>query len=283
MRPRALISGFIRDIMVRTKAHGKSTFLPKSEIASTARRLPQVIQESGKEIRVFTPRYGVINERRHQLHEVIRLSGMNISIDDNDHPLIIKVASVSAAKMQVYFIDNEDYFKRKSVLADDKGKWHKDNDERAMFFCRGVIETVKNLGWQPDVIHCHGWLTGLMGLYIKHAFGKDPHFANTKVIFSLYDTVFDSPWDKRFAEKLIMDGFSKEIAEDFQTTDCFSLLKSMVKYCDGINVASENLSPELQEIYDNASCMKQGYVAEENQAKEIGSLFDEVIAGNILA
>jgi starch synthase len=258
-------------------------FLPKSEIASTARRLPQVIQESGKEIRVFTPRYGVINERRHQLHEVIRLSGMNISIDDNDHPLIIKVASVSAAKMQVYFIDNEDYFKRKSVLADDKGNWHKDNDERAMFFCRGVIETVKNLGWQPDVIHCHGWLTGLMGLYIKHAFGKDPHFANTKVIFSLYNTVFDSPWDKRFAEKLIMDGFSKEIAEDFQTTDCVSLLKSMVKYCDGINVASENLSPELQEIYDNASCMKQGYVAEENQAKEIGSLFDEVIAGNILA
>lgn len=258
-------------------------FLPKSEIASTARRLPQVIQESGKEIRVFTPRYGVINERRHQLHEVIRLSGLNISIDDNDHPLIIKVASVSAAKMQVYFIDNEEYFKRKSVLVDDQGKFHKDNDERSMFFCRGVIETVKNLGWQPDVIHCHGWLTGLMGLYIKHSFGNDPHFANTKVIFSMYNDCFDSPWNKRFAEKLILDGFPEEIASQFNATDCLSLIQSMVNFCDGINIASEDLSPELREIYDGATCLKQDYVTEENQAKEIGSLFDEVIAGNILA
>ncbi len=142
-------------------------FLPKSEISSTARRLPQGIQEAGKEIRVFTPRFGSINERRHQLHEVIRLSGMNLIIDDNDHPLIIKVASIAAARMQVYFIDNDEYFKRKNTVVDDKGLDYEDNDERAMFFCRGVLETVKKLGWQPDVIHCHGWMTAPMALYIK--------------------------------------------------------------------------------------------------------------------
>ena len=125
-----------------------SPFLPKSEIASTSRKLPQVIQESGKEIRVFMPRFGVINERRHQLHEVIRLSGLNICIDDQDHPLIIKVASISAARMQVYFIDNDEYFRRKHTLTDENEKEFKDNDERSMFFCRGVLETVKKLGWK---------------------------------------------------------------------------------------------------------------------------------------
>jgi len=120
-----------------------SPFLPKSEIATTARRLPQGIQEGGKEIRVFTPKYGAINERRHQLHEVIRLSGMNLVIDDADHPLIIKVASISAARMQIYFIDNEEYFKRKSPVLDENGEYYGDNDERAIFFCRGVLETVK--------------------------------------------------------------------------------------------------------------------------------------------
>ena len=142
-----------------------SPFLPKSEISKGARNLAQGVQEAGKEIRVFMPRFGVINERRHQLHEVIRLSGMNLIIDDNDHPLIIKVASISAARMQVYFIDNEEYFKRKSTVSDDKGNDHPDNDERSMFFCRGVLETVKKLGWQPDVIHCNGWMTALMPLF----------------------------------------------------------------------------------------------------------------------
>ncbi len=139
-----------------------SPFLPKSEISTTARNLAQGIQEAGKEIRVFMPRFGVINERRHQLHEVIRLSGMNMIIDDKDHPLIIKVASISAARMQVYFIDNDEFFKRKNTVVDDEKKEHADNDERSMFFNRGVLETVKKLGWQPDVIHCSGWMTALM-------------------------------------------------------------------------------------------------------------------------
>ena len=142
-------------------------YLPETRITKICRELPQAIQEKGKEIRNFMPRYGNINERRHQLHEVIRLSGMNLVVDDHDHPLIIKVASIQPAKMQVYFIDNEEYFKRKSALTDLEGNAHPDNDERMIFFCKGVIETVKKLGWAPDIIHCHGWMSSLQVLLFR--------------------------------------------------------------------------------------------------------------------
>ena len=166
-------------------------FLPKSEISSVARRLPQITQEEGKEIRVFTPRYGVINERRHQLHEVIRLSGLNLSIDDQDHPLIIKVASVPQARMQVYFIDNEEYFRRKATFLDEDHELFEDNDERTLFFGKGVIETVKKLGWKPDIIHIHGWMTCCLPLYIKEFEQNEPLFKDTKIVFSSYNNSFE--------------------------------------------------------------------------------------------
>jgi len=134
-------------------------YLDETPMGLIGRHLPQGIQERGKEIRLFMPKYGCINERRNQLHEVIRLSGMNLIIDDTDHPLIIKVASIQSARMQVYFIDNQEYFERKYTLVDKKGVHFADNDERSIFFCRGVIETVKKLGWAPDVVHLHGWFT----------------------------------------------------------------------------------------------------------------------------
>ena len=143
-------------------------YLPESEIATICRNLPQGIQERGREIRTFMPKFGSINERRNQLHEVIRLSGMNLIIDDTDHPLIIKVASIQAARMQVYFIDNEDFFQRKHTISDDDGNEYEDNDDRSIFYVRGVLETVKKLRWCPDVIHCHGWMTALAPLYIKN-------------------------------------------------------------------------------------------------------------------
>ena len=259
-------------------------FLPKSDISSTARRLPQVVQEAGKEIRVFSPRFGAINERRHQLHEVIRLSGLNICIDDHDHPLIIKVASISSARMQVYFIDNDEYFKRKTTLQDENGKFYADNDERAMFFCRGVLETVKKLGWQPDVIHCHGWLTGIMSLYIKHIYNKDPHFKDTKVVYSLYNDVFDTAWDKRFSEKLKFDGFPDEVTKKFEDTSFLNVTKSFIDYCDGLSIAVDNLIPDLRAIFNNAThCHKLDYIQEENQAKEFSSFFDKVVEENVLA
>lgn len=257
-------------------------FSPKSEISSTARRLPQGIQESGKEIRVFTPRFGSINERRHQLHEVIRLSGMNLIIDDNDHPLIIKVASISAARMQVYFIDNDEYFKRKNTVVDEKGNFYEDNDERSMFFCRGVLETVKKLGWQPDVIHCHGWMTSLMALYIKKLYNKDPHFADTKVVYSIYNDHFNKNWDPRFAEKLKFDGFDDEIVNELQDTSYENITRVIAKYADGINVASEELTPELRAIFDEATCLKQDYVPEENQTKVLSEFFNKVIEETVL-
>lgn len=252
-------------------------FLPKSEIASTARRLPQAIQESGKEIRVFAPRFGSINERRHQLHEVIRLSGMNIVIDDNDHPLIIKVASIAQARMQVYFIDNDEYFKRKTNVTDENNIEFSDNDERSIFFCRGVLETVKKLGWQPDVIHCHGWMTIPMGLYVKKIYNKDPHFADTKVVYSMYNNEFNKNWDSRLAEKLKFDGVDKETLSNFSSTDFHSVTENMLKYVDGVNIASEELNPELRNIYDGLACSKQDFVPEEHQNKILSEFFDKVI------
>jgi starch synthase len=259
-----------------------SPFLPKSEVSATARSLSQGVQEGGKEIRVFMPRFGVINERRHQLHEVIRLSGMNLIIDDTDHPLIIKVASISAARMQVYFIDNEEYFKRKSTFADPDGTEYPDNDERSMFFCRGVLETVKKLGWQPDVIHCNGWMTSLMPLYIKKLYKNDPHFADTKVVYNMYNEGFNNNWDARIAEKLKFDGFDDDVTKDFTDTSFENISRIVTKYVDGLSVASDNISPELKAIFDEAQCEKLDFVAEEHQVKEVSAFLDRVIEAEVL-
>lgn len=259
-----------------------SPFLPKSEVSTTVRQLAQGIQEGGKEIRVFMPRFGVINERRHQLHEVIRLSGMNMIIDDTDHPLIIKVASISAARMQVYFIDNDEYFRRKSTFVDAEEKLHADNDERAMFFCRGVLETVKKLGWQPDVIHCNGWMTALMPLYIKELYHNDPHFEKAKVIYNMYNDGFNNNWDARFADKLKFDGFSEEVVNAFSEPNFENISATAAKYVDGLSVGSEELDPKLKEIFDNATCEKLDFVAEENLNKEVSEFIDKVIGAEIV-
>ncbi len=162
-------------------------YVPESPMANVGRKLPQAIQESGREIRTFMPKWGNINERRNQLHEVIRLSGMNIIIDDTDHPLIIKVASIQAARMQVYFIDNDEYFHKRLMLNDGEGNEYDDNGERAIFYARGVLETLKKLRWCPDIIHCHGWMSAIAPLYIKTAYREEPPFVNAKVVFSAYE------------------------------------------------------------------------------------------------
>lgn len=254
-------------------------FLPKSEISHNARKLPQGTQENGKEIRVFTPRFGSINERRHQLHEVIRLSGMNIIIDDRDHPLIIKVASIPAARIQVYFIDNDEFFKRKNNVTQEDGSDYSDNDERSMFFCRGVLETVKKLGWKPDVIHCHGWMTSLMPLYIKNIYNKDPHFADTKVVYSIYDANegFKQAWDPRFAEKLAFDGFSEEVTTLVKNPTLDAITNAAVSFSDGVIQSSSEVSPELTSVFENATCLKLNYLPEENLTKGLNEFFDKVI------
>jgi starch synthase len=209
-------------------------YLPESEMSIIARNLPQGIQERGKEIRTFMPRFGCINERRNQLHEVIRLSGMNLIIDDNDHPLIIKVASIQAARMQVYFIDNEDFFHRKATLQDDDDKFFEDNDERSMFFTRGVVETVKKLQWAPDLIHCHGWFTSLIPIYIKQYYQDDPLFQDAKLVTSVYDTEFDNPLNSRLKEKLASDGLNASDLEILTNPSYENFVKLAINFSDAV-------------------------------------------------
>lgn len=205
-----------------------------SEISEIARKLPQHIQENGMEIRILMPRYGTINERRHRLHEVVRLSGMNIIVDDDDFPLIIKVASLPGTRMQVYFLDNEDFFKRKSVFEDAKGKAFKDNEDRMIFFCKGVLETVKKFGWAPDIIHCHGWMTALLPVYMKAAYKNEPIFQNSKVLYSVYNNEYEKHFSKNFLAKASINNMSPEDLSDFQNGDGFSLNAGASTFADGI-------------------------------------------------
>lgn len=252
-------------------------FLPSTEISSLSKRLPQGIQESGREIRAFMPRYGCINERRHQLHEVIRLSGMNLIIDDVDHPLIIKVASIPQAKIQVYFIDNEDFFKRKTLYKNEKGEDYTDNDERAMFFSRGVLETVKKLGWKPDVIHCHGWMSAFAVLYIKKLYQSDPHFSDVKVIYSVYDQSFNKNLDSRLKDKLKFDGFDEKDCCKVNEGDFISLNKMAMDNSDGVIQASENIPEELVDYMNSLEIPTLGYYPEETCVKPIDEFYDQII------
>ena len=221
-------------------------YLPESEIATICRHLPQGIQERGREIRTFMPKFGNINERRNQLHEVIRLSGMNLIIDDTDHPLIIKVASIQSARMQVYFIDNEDFFQRKSTTKDDDGIEHEDNDDRSIFYVRGVLETVKKLRWIPDIIHCHGWMSAPTALYIKRMYADDPCLKNAKIVYSIYNDGFEKPLKKDFAEKLKMDGAQENDVETLKTDTSFAgVTKLAIDFADGVIQGSENIHPEV--------------------------------------
>lgn len=252
-------------------------YLPESSMSKIGRHLPQGIQEKGKEIRTFMPRYGCINERRHQLHEVIRLSGMNLIINDSDHPLIIKVASIQPARMQVYFIDNEEYFQRKAVLTGDKGKFFADNDERSIFFCRGVLETVKKLGWAPDVIHCHGWMTALAPVYLKKAFNDDPLFANSKVIYSLYGMPEGEALDAGYAAKAQFEGVQEGELEVANEPTLNNIAKLAMQYSDGIIVGSEDVDAELLKHAEASGKPMLQYHDEDTYVEAYSKFYDEVL------
>ncbi len=223
-------------------------FLPETEISQICRNLPHGIQEHGREIRTFMPKFGNINERRNQLHEVIRLSGMNLIIDDTDHPLIIKVASIQSARMQVYFIDNEDFFQRKHAICDENGNEYEDNDERSIFYVRGVLETVRKLRWIPALIHCHGWMSALTGLYIKRMYADDPGLKNAKIVYSLYDDAFQIPLRKEIIAKLKTDGAKEADLKGFKKDTSFiGLSKLAIDFADGVIQGSEKIAPELLE------------------------------------
>ena len=220
-------------------------YLPESHITNIGRYLPQGIQEKGFEIRSFMPRYGCINERKNQLHEVIRLSGMNIIINEIDRPLVIKVASISAARLQVYFIDNDDYFKRKETFCDADGNFFADNAERAIFFARSVMETVKKLRWAPDIIHCHGWISHILPLYLKKVYKDDPIFSNSKIVLSLYDDTPSVNFDKDFAKLTLFNDITEKDVEVLEDPTGINLAKLAAQYSDGVILAAENVEPEI--------------------------------------
>ncbi|MDA9554829.1 glycogen/starch synthase [Pelobium sp.] len=225
--------------------HEMSPFLELTKISKITRQLPQAMQDKGFEIRILMPRFGNINERRNRLHEVIRLSGMNIVIGETDNPLIIKVASIPSARMQVYFLDNEDYFHRKYVFNDAKGKFYADNDERTIFFCKGALETVKKLGWSPDIVHCHGWMSSLVPAYLKTSYKDDPTFKDAKIIYSLYNEGFSESLGEDFAKKAVMKGMSEQDTAEYRDATHQAINKAVVKYSDGIVIGDENVDAEL--------------------------------------
>ena len=254
-------------------------YLPETTISSVGRYLPQGIQESGKEIRSFMPRYGNINERRNQLHEVIRLSGMNIVVNDIDRPLIIKVASISSARMQVYFIDNEDYFHRKFVYAGEDGKFFEDNDERAIFFARGVLETVKKLRWKPDIIHCQGWMSHVLPVYLKKVYKDDPIFTDCKVVLSLYDEISQETFADDMKAKMILPGIKGKDLDIIKEANGINLAKLAVQNADGVIYGSATLPAELQEYVSASKLPVLPFVDQSDSAyiKEYNSFYDQIL------
>ena len=226
-------------------------YLPENEVSLMSYEAPRMVNSNGGQIRIFMPRYGNINERRHQLHEVIRLSGMNLVINDMDMPLIIKVASIPKERIQVYFIDNEEYFKRKATFTDKQGKLFPDNDQRAIFFAKGVMETVKKLNWSPDIIHVHGWMASLLPLYLKKYYADEPLFADSKIVLSVYGKTFDGSLDKDMVKKIAFDGIPEEEIASLGDPTYNNLLKVAVDHADAIILASEDIPDEIENHISN--------------------------------
>tara|TARA_B100001175_G_scaffold277928_1_gene254209 strand:- start:79 stop:882 length:804 start_codon:yes stop_codon:yes gene_type:complete len=252
-------------------------YLPQTDQAVNSFKLPKQINENGGQTRIFIPRYGIINERRHQLHEVIRLSGMNLVINDLDMPLIIKVASIPKERMQVYFIDNEEYFKRRSLLHNDKGKLHADNDERMIFFTKGVIETVKKLNWSPDIIHLHGWFTALFPLYLNTYYKDEPIFADSKIVTSIYKKDFIGVVSKKIKSKVEFDLIPKEEIEVLSKSNFNNLIKLSIKHSDGIVSSSKETPNDLNEIIDESKKPHLGYDSSIEKNAYIDFYTDKII------
>jgi starch synthase len=221
-------------------------YLPETEISSISFEAPRMVNKQGGQIRIFMPRYGNINERRHQLHEVIRLSGINLVVNDLDMPLIIKVASIPKERIQVYFIDNEEYFKRKATFTDEDGKLFEDNDERAIFFAKGVIETVKKLNWAPDIIHVHGWMASLLPLYLKEYYKDEPLFNDSKIVTSVYEQSFDEELNNELINKVKFDEIKDNHLENLNPPNYVNLIKTAIDFSDGLIKGSKELPKELE-------------------------------------
>jgi starch synthase len=227
-------------------------YLAENEVSLMSYDVPKMINDQEGQIRIFMPRYGNINERRHQLHEVIRLSGMNLVVNDVDMPLIIKVASIPKERIQVYFIDNDEYFKRKATFSDADGVFYPDKAERAIFFAKGVVETVKKLNWVPDIIHVHGWMASMLPVYMKHFYKDEALFSETKIVTSVYGQSFDESLDAEMVNKIKFDQIPSEAISYLELPNYENLIKTSIAHSDAVIIASENLSPSLTKFIESS-------------------------------
>lgn len=254
-------------------------YLPETEIASMSFEAPQMVNAKGGQIRIFMPRYGNINERRHQLHEVIRLSGMNLVINDFDMPLIIKVASIPKERMQVYFIDNEEYFKRKATFTDEDGNLFEDNDERAIFFAKGVVETVKKLNWSPDIIHVHGWLASLLPLYLRKYYASEPLFTQSKIVTSVYESGFEGELNQDLFNKVAFDGIDPATISELEHPSYDNLMKVAVKNSDAVIIGSDNLDQKLVDVLEGVEIPVLDYKKKEEFPSAYEAFYTEKVLG----
>ena len=252
-------------------------YLAENEVSLMSYDVPKMVNDQGGQIRIFMPRYGNINERRHQLHEVIRLSGMNLVVNDLDMPLIIKVASIPKERIQVYFIDNDEYFKRKATFSDEDGVLYPDNDERAIFFAKGVIETVKKLNWVPDIIHVHGWMAAMLPIYMKHYYKDEALFSETKIVSSVYSQSFDGTLDAELINKVKFDGIPHEAISHLETPNYENILKASILHSDGVIIGSENLSGSLTKFIESSGKAFLPFASKEEFAQVYTSFYKNML------
>lgn len=253
-------------------------YIEENYISHVCRYLPQGIQERENEIRTFMPKYGCVNERKHLLHEVIRLSGQNIIIEDTDHPLIIKVASLQSVRMQIYFIDSEDFFKRKALFRDENGVFFDDNDSRAIFFAKGVIETVRKLGWQPDIIHCHGWITALVPIFIKTCYKDNPLFQDMKILYSAYNDHFSEKFTTDFGKKLKLTGIPKESTAKFKTPGYDALVKTAIDFSDGVVIGHPDVKTTIKTYTEKTGLPCLIHPEGEDFIEQYDNFYDQLLA-----
>ena len=249
----------------------------ETNMGDIAAEISQMTQENGSDIRMFLPRFGTINERRHQLHEVIRLSGMNLIIDDFDHQLIIKVASIQKLRMQVYFIDNEEFFPKKQMFHDLEGNFMSNNDERMIFYCKGVIETVRKLGWKPDIIHCQGWFTSLVPMYIKKLYSEDPLFEDVKVIYSVFDNSFKGSLGNSLPEKLLFEDLNYDDVKDLSKANSINLNKYAVFYSDAVIQATKKIDKRVLDYIKLQDKPFMSYPGSENYLEAYQDFYSQFI------
>lgn len=252
-------------------------FTEANKLADYVRHLPEVMQEKGMEIRILVPRFGCINERKSRLHEVVRLCGINITVGEEDKPLVIKVASIPAAKLQVYFTDNDDYFSRKTMLHDKDGKFYADNDERAIFFCKGALETVRKLSWSPDIIHCSDWMSALVPLYLKTHYKKDPVYKNAKTVFTVFNNHFSHKFDKSILAKAKVGEMTEEMLSGLASADYQGFIKIAMQYSDTIIKAEETYCKEHDALFEQFASKNIEFAPAENNTDYYFNLYNELV------